>query len=306
MPDDPDLVGIYRKMMTIRRFEEKAAEMNGHGKIAAFGPSYSGEEAVAVGAIGALEEKDYVVSTYRQYRHWIAKGAEPCVVMAELFGKETGLSHGRGGSTHLYDLVLRFISGGLPIAVGLGLSIAYQDEREIVACLFGDDAVAQGAFHESLNMAALWNLPVIFICENNFYGMGTIAPNAVAQEHLYKLAEPYKIPGVRVDGMDVLEVHRAVGEATARARDGDGPSLIEAVTYRLRGQSAAPHEEHIWAERDPLANLRKELLTERGRDEAELAEIESQVEALIENAVRFAEESPEPRMEDVGRHVFVD
>jgi TPP-dependent pyruvate/acetoin dehydrogenase alpha subunit len=305
MPDDPDPMGIYRKMLTIRRFEEKAAEMYGQGKVAAFGPSYSGEEAVAVGAIGAIKEKDYVVSTYRQYGHCIANGAQPRVVMAELFGRETGLSHGRGGATNLYDLVLRFISGDLPIAVGLGLSIAYQEEREIVACLFGDDALARGAFHESLNMAALWNLPVIFICENNFYGMGTMAPNAVAQEHLYKLAEPYKIPGIRVDGTDVLEVDRAVTEAAARAREGDGPSLIEAVTYRFRGQSAEPREERVWAERDPLRNLRKELLSERGRDDAELAAIEAEVEAVIEDAVRFADESPESRIEDVGKHVYV-
>ncbi len=308
MADDLGLLGVYCKMLTIRRFEEKAAEMYRQGKIAAFGPSYSGEEAVAVGAIGALGEEDYVVSTYRQHGHCIARGAEPRNVMAELFGKETGISRGRGGSTHLYEPALRFIGdrGGLPIAVGLGLSISYKDEREIVACLFGDDALAQGAFHESFNMAALWNLPVIFICENNFYGMGTMAPNAVAQEHLYKLAEPYKIPGVRVDGMDVLEVYRAMTEATARAREGDGPSLIEAVTYHFRGSFAEPREERIWAERDPLTNLRKALLTERKRDEAELIEIEAEVEAVIEDAVRFAEESPAPSIEDVGKHVYVD
>ncbi len=317
--DEAQLLDVYRKMVTIRRFEEKAAEMYTKGKITGFCHLYAGEEAVAAGAIQALYDKDYVVSTYREHGHCIAKGAEPRVVMAELFGKETGISHGRGGSMHLFDPVLRFmggyaiVGGGLPIAAGLGLSVMYKEEQEIVACFFGDGALPQGAFHESLNMAALWNLPVIFICENNFYGMGTLVQNAISQEHLYKFAEPYKIPGVRVDGMDVLEVYGAVTEAAARAREGDGPSLIEAVTYRFRGHSMSDpveyrskREERIWLERDPIKNLRKRLLTERAQDEAHLKEIEAEVEDVIEDAVRFADESPEPRVEDVGKHVYVD
>lgn len=317
--DEAQLLDVYRKMVTIRRFEEKAAEMYTKGKITGFCHLYAGEEAVAVGAIQALYDKDYVVSTYREHGHCIAKGAEPRVVMAELFGKETGISHGRGGSMHLFDPVLRFmggyaiVGGGLPIAAGLGLSVMYKEEQEIVACFFGDGALPQGAFHESLNLAALWNLPVVFICENNFYGMGTLVQNAISQEHLYKFAEPYKIPGVRVDGMDVLEVYGAVTEAAARAREGDGPSLIEAVTYRFRGHSMSDpveyrskREERIWLERDPIKNLRKRLLTERAQDEAHLKEIEAEVEDVIEDAVRFADESPEPRVEDVGKHVYVD
>ena len=317
--DEAQLLDVYRKMVTIRRFEEKAAEMYTKGKITGFCHLYAGEEAVAVGAIQALYDKDYVVSTYREHGHCIAKGAEPRVVMAELFGKETGISRGRGGSMHLFDPALRFmggyaiVGGGLPVAVGLGLSVAYKEEQEVVACFFGDGALPQGAFHESLNLAALWNLPVVFICENNFYGMGTLVQNAIAQEQLYKFAEPYKIPGVRVDGMDVLEVYGAVTEAAARAREGDGPSLIEAVTYRFRGHSMSDpveyrsrREERIWLERDPIKNLRKKLLTERGQDEAHLKEIEAEVEDVIEDAVRFADESPEPRLEDVGKHVYVD
>ncbi|HLI79520.1 MAG TPA: pyruvate dehydrogenase (acetyl-transferring) E1 component subunit alpha [Candidatus Binataceae bacterium] len=317
--DEAQLLDVYRKMVTIRRFEEKAAEMYTKGKITGFCHLYAGEEAVAVGAIQALYDKDYVVSTYREHGHCIAKGAEPRAVMAELFGKETGISHGRGGSMHLFDPVLRFmggyaiVGGGLPIAAGLGLSVMYKEEQEIVACFFGDGALPQGAFHESLNMAALWNLPVVFICENNFYGMGTLVQNAISQEHLYKFAEPYKIPGVRVDGMDVLEVYGAVTEAAARAREGDGPSLIEAVTYRFRGHSMSDpveyrskREERIWLERDPIKNLRKKLLTERGQDETTLKQIEAEVEDVIEDAVRFADESPEPRLEDVSKHVYVD
>src|ERR1700722_205678 len=317
--DETQLLDVYRKMVTIRRFEEKAAEMYTKGKITGFCHLYAGEEAVAVGAIQALYDKDYVVSTYREHGHCIAKGAEPRVVMAELFGKETGISHGRGGSMHLFDPVLRFmggyaiVGGGLPIAAGLGLSVMYKEEQEIVACFFGDGALPQGAFHESLNMAALWNLPVVFICENNFYGMGTLVQNAISQEHLYKFAEPYKIPGVRVDVMDVLEVYGAVTEAAARAREGDGPSLIEAVTYRFRGHSMSnpveyrsKREERIWLERDPIKNLRKKLLTERNVAEPRLKEIEADVEAVIDDAVRFADESPEPSIEDVSKHVYAD
>jgi pyruvate dehydrogenase E1 component alpha subunit len=317
--DEAQLLDIYRKMVIIRRFEEKAAEMYTRGKITGFCHLYAGEEAVAVGAIQALYDKDYVVSTYREHGHCIAKGAEPRAVMAELFGKATGISHGRGGSMHLFDPVLRFmggyaiVGGGLPLAVGLGLSIAYKEEQEIACCFFGDGALPQGAFHESLNMASLWKLPVIFICENNFYGMGTLVQNAICQEELYRFAEPYKMPGVRVDGMDVLEVYRAVMEAAARAREGDGPSLIEAVTYRFRGHSMSDpveyrskREERIWLERDPIKNLRKKMLSERGIAEAQVKEIDAEVETIIDDAVRFADESPEPSLADLKKHVYID
>ncbi len=317
--DEAQLLDVYRKMVTIRRFEEKAAEMYTKGKITGFCHLYAGEEAVAVGAIQALYDKDYVVSTYREHGHCIAKGAEPRVVMAELFGKETGISHGRGGSMHLFDPVLRFmggyaiVGGGLPIAAGLGLSVMYKEEQEIVACFFGDGALPQGAFHESLNLAALWNLPVVFICENNFYGMGTLVQNAISQEHLYKFAEPYKIPGVRVDGMDVLEVYTAVTEAVARAREGDGPSLIEAVTYRFRGHSMSDpgeyrskREERIWQERDPIKRFRAKILTEHRVAEQRLEEIEKEIATTIDDAVKFADESPEPSLDTLMKDVYVD
>src|SRR5438445_4327597 len=220
---ETELLDFYRRLILIRRFEDKVAEMYTRGKITGFCHLYAGEEAVAVGAIAALYDKDYVVSTYREHGHCLAKGASPRAVMAELFGKATGISKGRGGSMHLFDPNIRFmggyaiVGGGLPLADGLALSIQYKEEQEIVCCFFGDGALPQGAFHESLNMASLWKLPVVFICENNFYGMCTLVQNAISQEHLYKFAEPYKIPGVRVDGMDVLEVYGAVTEAAARA-----------------------------------------------------------------------------------------
>ncbi|HUO04189.1 MAG TPA: pyruvate dehydrogenase (acetyl-transferring) E1 component subunit alpha [Candidatus Binataceae bacterium] len=314
---ESQLLDLYRRMSLIRHFEDKTAEMYSRGKITGFCHLYAGEEAVAVGAISALNDKDYVVSTYREHGHCLAKGAAPRAVMAELFGKSTGISHGRGGSMHLFDQDLRFMGGyaivgaGLPIAAGLGLSINYNEGPEVVCCFFGDGALPQGAFHESLNLATLWKLPVIFICENNFYGMGTLVQNAISQEELYRFAEPYKIPAVRVDGMDVLEVYGAAVEAIAHARNGDGPSLIEAVTYRYRGHSMSDpaeyrskREERIWQERDPLKTMRRRLVGERHVAEARLDEIDREVTAVVEDAVKFAEESPEPPVTEAGKGVY--
>ena len=314
---ETQLLELYRRMVLIRQFEEKTAEMYARGKITGFCHLYAGEEAVAVGAIYALYDKDYVLSTYREHGHCLAKGADPKVVMAELFGKVTGISKGRGGSMHLFDPDLRFmggyaiVGGGLPIATGLGLSVQYNEGPEVVCCFFGDGALPQGAFHESLNMASLWKLPVVFVCENNFYGMGTMVQNAICQEELYRFAEPYKMPGVRVDGMDVLEVYGATMEAVARAREGDGPSLIEAVTYRFRGHSMSDpaeyrskREERIWQERDPIKNLRRRMLGERHVAEARLGDIEAAVAREIEEAVKFADESPEPSVDELGTGIY--
>ncbi|HLW71728.1 MAG TPA: pyruvate dehydrogenase (acetyl-transferring) E1 component subunit alpha [Candidatus Binataceae bacterium] len=317
--DEVQLLDLYRRMVLIRRFEEKTAEMYSRGKITGFCHLYAGEEAVAVGAIAALNSKDYVVSTYREHGHCLAKGASPRAVMAELFGKATGLSRGHGGSMHLFDPNLRFmggyaiVGGGLPIATGLGLSAKYREEPDVVCCFFGDGALPQGAFHESLNLASLWKLPVVFVCENNFYGMGTMVQNAICQEELYRFAEPYKMPGVRVDGMNVLDVYGAATEAAARAREGDGPSLIEAVTYRFRGHSMSDpaeyrsrREERIWQERDPIKNLRRRMLLDQRVSEAQLDEAEREVVAVIDDAVKFAEESPEPGLETLGKYVYVE
>ncbi len=314
-----ELLEIYRLMTLIRRFEDKVAEMYTRGKITGFCHLYAGEEAIAVGAIHGLYDKDYVVSTYREHGHCLAKGASARAVMAELFGKETGISRGRGGSMHLFDPVLRFmggyaiVGGGLPIATGLGLSIAYRGDPEVVCCFFGDGALPQGAFHESLNMASLWKLPVIFVCENNFYGMGTLVQNAICQEELYRFADPYKIPGVRVDGMDVIEVYAAVSEAAARAREGKGPSLIEAITYRFRGHSMSDpaeyrskREERIWQERDPIKRFRNLLTHERRIAPAILDKIDQEENAVVDDAVKFADESPEPPLSELTKNVYVE
>jgi pyruvate dehydrogenase E1 component alpha subunit len=313
-----DLLDLYRLMGLIRRFEDRVAEMYTRGKITGFCHLYAGEEAVAVGAIRALYDKDYVISTYREHGHCLAKGVSPKKVMAELFGKATGVSHGRGGSMHLFDAETRFmggyaiVGGGLPLAAGLGLSILYKEEPEIVCCFFGDGALPQGAFHETLNLCSLWKLPVVFICENNFYGMGTLTQRAICQQELYRFAEPYNIPGVRVDGMEVLEVYAAVLEAAARAREGDGPSLIEAVTYRFRGHSMSDpaeyrskREERIWQERDPIKRFRRRLAERRVSAEV-LARIDREVEAVVDEAVQFADESPEPPVSEVAKNVYVE
>ncbi len=316
---EDELLEIYRLMTLIRRFEDKVAEMYTRGKITGFCHLYAGEEAIAVGALHGLYDKDYVVSTYREHGHCLAKGASPRVVMAELFGKSTGISKGRGGSMHLFDPVLRFmggyaiVGGGLPIATGLALSIAYRGDPEVVCCFFGDGALPQGAFHESLNMASLWKLPVIFVCENNFYGMGTLVQNAICQEELYRFADPYKIPGIRVDGMDVIEVYAAVSEAAARAREGKGPSLIEAITYRFRGHSMSDpaeyrskREERLWQERDPIKRFRTLLTHERRIAPSVLDKIDQEETAVVDDAVKFADESPEPPLSELTKNVYVE
>ena len=315
---EDELLEIYRLMSLIRRFEEKAAEMYALGKIGGFLHLYIGQEAVAVGATSICRPDDYAVSSYREHGHCLAKGASPRAVMAELFGKSTGISKGRGGSMHLFDPMLRFmggyaiVGGGLPLATGLGLSIAYREDPEVVCCFFGDGALPQGAFHESLNMASLWKLPVIFVCENNFYGMGTLVQNAICQEELYRFADPYKIPGIRVDGMDVVEVYAAVSEAAGRAREGKGPSLIEAITYRFRGHSMSDpaeyrskREERIWQERDPIKRYRNLLTHERRILPAVLDRIDQEQSAVVDDAVKFADESPEPPLSELTKNVYV-
>src|SRR2546428_23338 len=228
---------LLTDMLLIRRFEEKAAEAYTLGKIGGFLHLYIGEEAVAVGATSMLRPDDYAISAYREHGHCLAKGSDPKRAMAELFGRRDGLSKGKGGSMHLFDKSTNFLGGHaivgahLPIAAGVGYAIKYQDGDQVIVCFFGDGAVPQGEFHESLNLAALWKLPVIFLCENNRYAMGTSIERALAQHDIYKFGEIYGIPGEPVDGMDVLAVRESVGRAVARARTDKTPSLIEAHTY---------------------------------------------------------------------------
>src|SRR5215831_3838305 len=241
---DTDLARrLLGEMMLIRRFEEKAAENYALGKIGGFLHLSIGEEAVAVGAISTLRPDDYVISTYREHGHCLAKGSDPRRAMAELFGRRDGLSKGKGGSMHLFDRSTNFLGGHaivgahLPLAVGVGFAIKYQEGDQVIVCFFGDGAVPEGEFHEALNLAALWKLPVIFVCENNRYAMGTSIERALAQHDIYKFGEIYGIPSEPADGMDVLAIRDAVGRAVARARGDKTPALIEARTYRFRGHS---------------------------------------------------------------------
>jgi pyruvate dehydrogenase E1 component alpha subunit len=315
--DKDRLIDLLRQMMLIRRFEEKAAEMYARQKIAGFLHLYIGEEAIAAGAISALNDDDPIVTHYREHGHALARGLDPGAVMAELFGKDTGVSRGKGGSMHLFDSSRAFlggyaiVAGHMPLACGLGLANKRLGNGKVVLCIFGDGAVNEGEFHESLNMAAVWKLPVIFLCENNFFGMGTDIRRVSAVIEVYKRAAAYAIPGEQVDGMSVLDMYEAAHRAAARARAGEGPILLEAITYRFRGHSMADPEfyrkkEDVspWRELDPIATFRKKLESDGVLDEDGFKAIAAEVEDLVNEAARFAEESPVPKPEALYEHVY--
>ncbi len=303
---------LYFQMALIRRFEEKAAEMYTLGKIGGFLHLYIGQEAVAAGATSALRPDDYAISAYRDHGHCLAKGSDPRRAMAELFGRRDGLSKGKGGSMHLFDKSVNFLGGHaivgahLPLAAGAAFAIKYQGGDQVVLCYFGDGAVPQGEFHEALNLAALWKLPVIYLCENNRYAMGTAIHRALAQTEIWRFAENYRIPGEVVDGMDVLAVREVVGRAVERARSQKTPALIEARTYRFRGHSMRDPSAAIYRtkeeverekQRDPILLFRERCLREGILTQAELTTLEKEASDLVDEAVAFADASPEPPAE---------
>ncbi|MCL5958085.1 MAG: pyruvate dehydrogenase (acetyl-transferring) E1 component subunit alpha [Chloroflexi bacterium] len=306
-------------MILIREFEEKAAEMYTLGKIKGFTHLYTGQEAVAVGAISTLMDKDYVMSNYRDHGHAIAKGADPRRVMAELFGRATGLCKGKGGSMHLMDPEHRFlggyaiVGGQLPLATGVALAISYREGDEVIVCFFGDGALNEGSFHESLNLAALWKLPVVFVLENNQYAMGTSVSKSSSIRELYKRSASYGIPGASTDGQDALAVKEATKKFVDRARAGEGPSLLEAITYRYRGHSMADplyyrtkEEEQVWRARDPIVIFENRLKQEDLLSEEDIKTIERRVEQEVEESVRFADGSPEPPPSALYEDICVD
>jgi pyruvate dehydrogenase E1 component subunit alpha len=312
------LVEFYRQMVLIRRFEETAAVQYQRRKIGGFLHLYIGEEAVAVGTMDNLESQDTIVTHYREHGHILARGTDPNAVMAELFGKATGLSKGKGGSMHLYDAGRGFlggyaiVAGHLPIAVGLAMAHQYREDGGICAAFFGDGAVNEGEFHEALNLAAVWKTPVLFLCENNLYGMGTALERAAAVPEVYKRARAYNIPAERCNGMDVREMHEAAARAVDYVRSEGKPYLLEAMCYRFRGHSMADpelyrekDEVNRWKLQDPITRLRTELLEEQAATEEELNGIDAAVEAQIDAAVRFAEESPEPAPDELWTDVYV-
>ncbi|HSO37045.1 MAG TPA: pyruvate dehydrogenase (acetyl-transferring) E1 component subunit alpha, partial [Labilithrix sp.] len=290
------------EMVRIRRFEETCAEMYSAGKIRGFLHLYVGEEAIAAGVMPALEADDAVVSTYRDHGHALARGVPAGAVMAEMFGKVEGCCHGRGGSMHLFDASRRFyggnaiVAGGLPLAVGVALGDAMQARRRVTACFFGDGAAAEGEFHESLNLAALWKLPVLFLCENNQYAMGTALDRHQADTNVARKAEGYRIPSERVDGMDVVAVEAAARRAAAHIREGKGPYFLELITYRFRAHSMFDPELYRdraeverWKLRDPIKLFELAAIADGSLADEDVAAIERDVAREIAEAVAFAE-----------------
>lgn len=309
----------YRRMLRIRRFEEEGTRLFKAGKIPGAYHSSIGQEAAIVGACLALRDDDSMTGTHRSHGHPIGKGADLRALMAELMGKATGICKGRGGSMHLADTSVGIIGesaivgGGIPLATGCGLSAKVRGTDQVALCFFGDGAVNQGTFHESLNMASLWKLPVIYLCENNGYAITTSIGRSHGQPSIAARAHAYGMPGVAVDGQDVQAVYRAASEAVSRARGGGGPTLIEAQTYRFDEHNVNLHikppyrpaaeVEHHKAQRDPLALYRTALLAD-GFSEAQLSSIETEVAAAVGEAVRFAEASPLPDPASFYDHMF--
>jgi pyruvate dehydrogenase E1 component alpha subunit len=308
---------LLRQMLRIRRLEEKSAELYGAMKIRGFLHLYIGEEAIAVGVMEALKPEDAVVATYREHGQALARGVSARAIMAEMYGKQEGCSHGRGGSMHLFDAKTRFyggsaiVGGGLPLAVGVALADKMQHKQHVTCCFFGDGAVAEGEFHESLNLAVMWQLPVLFVCENNFYAMGTALHYAQAEMNLAKKAAGYNMPAEAVDGMDVLAVQAAAERAATAVRAGEGPYFLECRTYRFRGHSAfdtelyrTKEEVEAWKKHDPLLIFPQYLMTQGLLGSEDLEEIEHEVAAEIEDAVAFAEAGTWEPVEDLERFVY--
>ena len=315
--DKAHALDLLHQMLRIRRFEEKSAELYSAGKIRGFLHLYIGEEAIAVGAIPALRPEDAIVATYREHGHALIRGIPAGAVMAEMFGKANGCSRGRGGSMHLFDAGRRFyggnaiVGGGLPLAVGLALADKMQDRSRVTACFFGDGAVAEGEFHESLNLAALWKLPVLFLCENNRYAMGTALERHQSMTDVYRKAEAYGIAADVVDGMDVLAVEEAVRAAVDEVRSGGSPFLLEARTYRFRAHSMydaelyrSKEEVERWKQRDPISTFSDRLREWDLLSDEEWTEMEAGVAAEIEEAIAFAEAGPWEPVEDLANDVY--
>jgi pyruvate dehydrogenase E1 component alpha subunit len=315
-------------MILGRYFEDKCAEMYYRGKMFGFVHLYNGQEAVSSGIIrGAMRPgEDFVSSTYRDHVHALSAGVPAREVMAELFGKATGCSKGRGGSMHMFSAEHRLLGGyafvaeGIPVASGAAFQSKYRrevlgDEKadQVTACFFGDGAANNGQFFETLNMAALWKLPILFVVENNKWAIGMAHERATSDPEIYKKASVFNMVGVEVDGMDVLAVRQVAQEAVARARAGEGPTLIEALTYRFRGHSLADpdelrskEEKEFWFSRDPIKKLGAYLVEHNLAIESDLKQIEKKIQSLIEDAVSFAQESPEPDSSELYRFIFAE
>jgi pyruvate dehydrogenase E1 component subunit alpha len=310
---------LLREMLRIRRFEERCIELYSATKIRGFLHLYIGEEAVAVGAMQALGPDDAVVATYREHGHALARGVDAGPIMAEMYGKVEGCSRGRGGSMHLFDATMRFyggnaiVGGGLPLAVGLALADKLQGRHRVTACFFGDGAVAEGEFHECMNLAALWSLPVLFLCENNRYAMGTAIERYESETDLALKAASYEMTAWSTDGMDVLAVEEAVSRAAAEVRDGGKPVFLELRTYRFRAHSMydpdlyrSKQEIEGWKQHDPIPGLTAQLQAAGLLRDEELQALEQEVAAELDAAIAFAEAGTFEPVEELERHVYFE
>ncbi len=316
--DAETAIELHRLMVLIRRFEEESSRLYMQGKIRGFLHLYIGQEAVAAGAIPCLRPDDYVVSHYRDHGHALAKGMDPRTVMAELCGKATGSSGGKGGSMHLFNVSKGFmggyaiVGGQLPIAAGLAHAIKYREEDRVVLCFFGDGAVNEGEFHETINLAAVWKLPILFFLENNLYGMGThVEKTHALGKDIYLSADAYGVPAAQIDGMDLIAVRDTTMMALDRIRSGSGPVFVEAMTYRFRGHSVADpsnyrdsEEVSSWQVRDPIARFQELALENEAMSSEDLRKIGEDVESTVAEAVRFADESEIPDPANIMDNVY--
>ena len=317
--DKTMLLEWYRLMVLIRRFEQRSAELYQQGKIGGFLHLYIGQEAVVVGSLGARQDGDHVITAYRDHGHAITVGTETKRIMAEMLGKKTGVSKGKGGSMHLADKERHYwggyavVGGHLPLATGIALAEQYRETDNIVLCFFGDGSTNIGYFHESLNLAGVWDLPVLWICENNQYGMGTTIDRASAVPRMIDKATAYGMEGEQVNGMNIFEVYEATQKALKKIRDGEGPQFLEMLTYRFEGHSMGDplryrtkEEVEKWREDDPIGVLERHLIDEKMADKDELEKIDEAVEQELEEAVQYAEESPLPEPEALFEDIYVE
>ena len=307
----------YEQMLLMRRFEEKAGQLYGQQKIKGFCHLYIGQEAVGAGVESAIRPDDYVITAYRDHGQALVRGIHPNAVMAELYGKATGCSKGKGGSMHMFSRERNFlgghgiVGGQIPLGAGIGFAAKYMGTDRVSICFYGDGAARQGALHEAYNLAMMWKLPVVFICENNMYAMGTSVERSSNVTDIAKLGLAYEMPSYQVDGMDVFEVHHAMEQAVARCRAGDGPVFIEMRTYRYRGHSMSDpakyrtkEELESYKEQDPVIRLQAFLLEQKHMTEAELDAIDARVKAQVQEAVDFSEASPYPAPDELYRDVY--
>lgn len=313
-----DMLELYYEMAFIRRFEEAAGEFYTRGEIGGYCHLYNGEEGIGVGIMSVLRDDDYIVAPYREHGLAIARGADPRLIMAELFGKATGVSRGKGGSMHLFDSRRGFLGGDgivggtLPIAAGVGFAIKYRGGDQLALCLFGDGAIDQGAFHEAMNICSLWSLPVIFLCENNQFAYGTPVDQASATIDLSVRAKGYEMRIDKANGMDVLAVREVMSRAVRYVRNEGKPTFVEAFGYRYRGHSVVDPEKYrekedvaFWKEKDPIIHMAKVLKEEHAVTDQDLKEISGRIEAEVEQAVQFAQQSPYPDSDELYKDIFV-